>query len=250
MLLTYYSNLVFALIYALYLPPTLASILFKGGTIIAWDADTNGLNVIHNGSVLVENDTISAVFSGSYDGILPSDLETVDASHDIISTGFIDTHRHSWQTAFKTLGSNTTLLHYFSLFGSSSPAATKFTPEDVYIGVLAGLYEALNGGVTTIVDFAHCTWSEAHARAALEASIESGARVTWAYNFGDYSQTNFTFGEQVQLFENIAQESHFDSAVELGISYDGFSGSNSRQIQRVLDLARCVFFAIIFQSLS
>jgi cytosine/adenosine deaminase-related metal-dependent hydrolase len=213
-----------------------AASLFSGGTIIAWDESANSLNIIRNGSILVENDSISAVFSGSYNGTLPSNLTTIDATNDIISTGFIDTHRHSWQTAFKTLGSNTTLMQYFELFGSPSPASTEFTPEDVYIGQLVGLYEALNGGVTTIVDFPHCTWSAEHSRAALNATLESGVRTEWTYNFGDYA--NFTFDEQVELFQEFAEQAPFEAAlVKLGISYDGFVSSPQNETRAILDLA-------------
>ncbi|KAH8625182.1 hypothetical protein IG631_20647 [Alternaria alternata] len=106
--------------------------LFTGGTVKGWDRSANYLDVIRNGSVLVENDTITAVFSGSYNGTLPADLDVVDAANDIISTGFIDTHRHSWQTAFKTLGSNVTLMRYFERYGTDSPANAHLTPQDVY----------------------------------------------------------------------------------------------------------------------
>jgi cytosine/adenosine deaminase-related metal-dependent hydrolase len=213
-----------------------AATLFEGGTIIAWDASANHLNVVRNGSVLIENDSVSAIFSGSYNGTLPSDLEVVDATNDIISTGFIDTHRHSWQTAFKTLGSNTTLMTYFERYGTDSPVGRVLTPEDVYIGQLAGLYEALNGGVTTIVDFPHCTWSAQHAMAALNATFESGVRTEWAYYFQNYP--NFTVEGQTELFRDLVKDSRFqNSPTNLGISYDGFSSTNKSQARFVLDLA-------------
>lgn len=216
-----------------------AATLFTGGTVITWNPSSNDLEVIRNGSVLVENGTIAAIFSGQYQGSLPSNISTVQATNDIISTGFIDTHRHSWQTAFKTLGSNTTLLDYLPRYGTSSPAGTTFTPEDVYIGQLAGLYEAINAGVTTVVDFAHCTWSAAHGKAAFDATIDSGIRAAFAYNFGDYESTNFTFHAQTQLFAELIDDARLlDSSIELGISYDGFSGSDTTQARRVLDLAR------------
>lgn len=216
-----------------------AATLFAGGTVIAWDTSAQRLNVIRNGSVLVENDSISAIYSGPYNGTLPPALEVVDAANDIISAGFIDTHRHSWQTAFKTLGSNTTLLRYFERYGTDSPASTVFTPEDVYIGQLVGMLEALNGGVTTIVDFAHCTWSAAHARAALEATFESGVRTEWAYNFGEYP--NFTFDAQVGLFQDlVANPRFYNSSVRLGVSYDGFSTAEPNKTRTILNLARCV----------
>ena len=216
-----------------------AATLLSGGTVIAWDG--KGLEVVRNGSVLVEDGTITSVFSGSYNGTLPTDLEVVDATNDIISTGFIDTHRHSWQTGFKTLGSDTTLLSYLTRYGTTSAAGTTLTPEDVYVGQLAGLYEAMNGGVTTIVDFAHCTWSAAHGRAALNANIESGIRAVHAYNFGNYIFTNFTFDEQVELFKELLGDSRLpNSTVEIGISYDGFSADDAismNRTQTVLDLA-------------
>ena len=149
-----------------------------------------------NGSVLVEDGTITAILAGEYTGTLPAHLEKIETTNDIVTIGFIDIHRHSWQTAFKTLGSNNTLLSYLPHFGTSGPASTTFTPEDVYVGQLAGLYEALNAGVKTIVDFAHCAWSAEHARAALDADLKSGIRAVYAYNFGNYDSTSFTFGER------------------------------------------------------
>lgn len=213
-----------------------AATLFQGGTIIAWDPSASYLNVVRNGSVLVENDTVSAIFSGSYNGSLPSHLDVVDATNDIISTGFIDTHRHSWQTAFKTLGSNTTLMTYFERYGTDSPVGRVLTPEDVYIGQLVGLYEALNGGVTTIVDFPHCTWSAQHAMAALNATLESGVRTEWAYYFQNYP--NFTVEGQTELFRDLVKDARFqNSPTNLGISYDGFSSTNKSQTRFILDLA-------------
>ncbi|KAI1583957.1 amidohydrolase family protein [Pyrenophora tritici-repentis] len=214
-----------------------AATLFAGGTVIAWDQSAQRLDILRNGSVLVEDDSITTVFSGSYNGTLPHDLDVVDATNDIISTGFIDTHRHSWQTAFKTLGSNTTLMRYFERYGTSSPASRLFTPEDVYIGQLVGMLEALNGGVTTIVDFPHCAWSAAHSKAALDATFESGVRTEWAYNFGSY--TNFTFDAQVELFQDLVADQRFsNSSTRLGISYDGFNTAEQNQTRKILDLAR------------
>lgn len=196
-----------------------ATLLLAGGTVITWNGAAQGLEVVRNGSVLVEDGTITAVFPGQYNGTLPTDLESIDTTNDIVTTGFIDTHRHSWQTAFKTLGSNITLLSYLPRFGTSSLAGTTFTPKDVYVGQLTGLYEDVNGGVTTIVDFAYCAWSAAHARAALKADLESGIRAVYAHNFGDYEFMNFTFDAQVGLFEDLLGDSRLpNSSVDIGIS--------------------------------
>ena len=47
-----------------------------------------------------------------------------------------------------------------------------------------GTLEALNAGVTTSLDFAHMTWTRAHADAGLQGVKDSGARVWWCYNVG------------------------------------------------------------------
>lgn len=52
----------------------------------------------------------------------------------IVSPGFVDTHRHGWQTAYKTLGSNTTLAEYFDRYGEFTQAGTEFTADDIYLG--------------------------------------------------------------------------------------------------------------------
>ncbi|KAG9840733.1 hypothetical protein KCV05_g8920, partial [Aureobasidium melanogenum] len=64
---------------------------------------------LRDSSLLVTGDSIAKIFGNSDNVTLPIDTEIVDVEGKIVSPGFIDTHRHSWQTAYKTLGSNTTL---------------------------------------------------------------------------------------------------------------------------------------------
>ena len=54
---------------------------------------------------------------------------------------------------------------------------TGITAEEVRIGQLAGCLDALHSGVTTILDHFHAAHTPAHAEAALEATVQSGARV-------------------------------------------------------------------------
>ncbi|KAE8416029.1 amidohydrolase family protein [Aspergillus pseudocaelatus] len=212
------------------------STLLSGGTVIAFDSDTDNLRVLRNGSVLIVNDTIEDVFAESYSGTLPSGTEIIDATGDIITPGFIDTHRHGWQTAFKTLGSNTSLAEYFERYGEFVVNGG-YSADDVYISQLAGLYEALNAGVTTILDHAHHTWSNTTADAGLNASIDSGARVFWCYTFHNVS--NFPHTEQVAKFKDIADSARLNGkATSLGIAYDGFHPGSAQQTEEVISLAR------------
>ena len=53
--------------------------------------------------------------------------------------------------------------------------------QDVYAGTLLGSYEALNAGVTTIVDWCHATNTPEHADGGIKALQEAGIRAMFAY---------------------------------------------------------------------
>jgi len=95
-----------------------AGVFFSGGTIIGFDRDKESLQIIRDGSLLIQDDIITGIYeTADAPSDLPADTETIDATGHILTPGFIDTHRHGWQTAFKTLGSNTSLAEYFLKFG-------------------------------------------------------------------------------------------------------------------------------------
>ncbi|CAG8979736.1 hypothetical protein HYALB_00011463 [Hymenoscyphus albidus] len=186
--------------------------LLKGGTIISFDnqAEAGELKVIRDESILINGDSITSIFStASPEGISP-DTEVIDCTNKIITPGFIDTHRHGWQTVFKTLGSNTTLAEYAFRYGTSV-AEPLFTPEDIYISQLTGIYEALAAGVTTILDHAHHTWTAKYSEAGLNASIDKLPR-------------DFGVPEQIAQWREL--ESKISSNLtELAIAYDDWTGN-------------------------
>ncbi|KAF9875016.1 amidohydrolase [Colletotrichum karsti] len=217
-----------------------SSILLRGGTIVGFDDQANSLNVIREGSLLITDDRITDIYTAeeAQDLKFPgNETQIVDVTNKIITPGFIDTHRHGWQTAFKTIASNTSLAEYFTRYGEYA-AAGLLSPDDVYIGQLTGLYEALNAGVTTTLDHAHHTWSNETAEAGLKGSIDSGARVFWSYAF--HNVTNYTVSEQLANFRDIATKASFDgTSTSLGVACD-FFGPNPvlDQVNAVVDLAR------------
>lgn len=172
-------------------------VLLQGGTVISFDPVTNYLDVLRGSSVLIENDRIVEI-SKSFNSSILRDAEVINCSGKIVSPGFIDTHHHMWQTALKTLASNATLAEYIGRYGEYS-AGVHYTPEDVYVGEITGLYESLNAGVTTIVDFAHHTWSAETAEAGLAAAVESDARVFWSYAIHDLSAIGSNFPSKINL---------------------------------------------------
>lgn len=212
--------------------------LLSGGTIIAFDQEAEQLEVIRGGSVLIEGDQITSVFNTASPSGIPSDVEVVDCTNKIITPGFIDTHRHGWQTVFKTMGSNTTLAEYAFRYSAFAAAPSLFTPDDIYISQLAGIHEAVAAGVTTILDHAHHTWTPDHSAAGLTASVDSGARVFFGYTFQTAS-AEFGVPEQVAQWKDLASSTS-SSLTELVVAYDGWTDPTSANTLAVIDLIRYV----------
>ena len=112
--------------------------LLRGGHIISMDPE---IGDIAGGDVLVEGEDIVAV-APSIDA---SDCEVVDASGAIIIPGFVDSHRHTWETVVRGIAPDVTLDGYFALILDA--LAPAYRPEDVYAGNLLGTLEAIDSGV-------------------------------------------------------------------------------------------------------
>jgi len=213
------------------------AIHLKGGTVVAYNKQSKGLRVIRGGSVVVEDDRITGVYD-TPPSRLPPKTETIDVTGKIITPGFIDTHRHGWQTVFKTMASNTTLIEFFGRY-SSFVAPFFWNATDVYDSQLAGLYEALNAGVTTSLDHATSTWSKDAAEAGLQASIDSGARVFYGFTFANITGL-ITVDELHPVFRDLAKKPALKkSPTELGIAYDGWGPNpNVGEINKMMALAK------------
>ena len=65
---------------------------------------------------------------------------------DIVIPGFIDTHRHTWETSIRTCAPDFPLITYFgSILDKFAP---HYRPEDVYAATLWGALECINAGIT------------------------------------------------------------------------------------------------------
>jgi cytosine/adenosine deaminase-related metal-dependent hydrolase len=95
--------------------------------------------------------------------------------------GFVDTHRHTWQTQMRGICADWTLNDYF--LGMRLAISPAYTADDVWVGNHVGALEALNAGVTTILDFSHCNNSPAHADAAIDGLKAAGVRALHCYGF-------------------------------------------------------------------
>ena len=152
--------------------------LIKGGYVLTQDPE---LGEMTGADVLIEDDRIAAVGRNlSADG-----ARTIDATRDIVIPGFIDTHRHTWETSIRTCAPDYTLVAYFG--GILDKFAPHYRPDDVYAGNLWGSLECINAGITTLVDWSHIMNTPAHADAAIRGLQESGIRSVFAFGFGNTS---------------------------------------------------------------
>jgi cytosine/adenosine deaminase-related metal-dependent hydrolase len=140
--------------------------LIRGGHVVSMDARIGSGEL----DVLIENDRIAAVARG----IDAQDAELVDARGRIVLPGLINAHMHTWQTALRGLAANWTLPQYFR--GVHAGLATLFTPDDLYIGTLAGALNQLDCGTTTLGDWCHNNPTPAHTDRAIDGLLESGIR--------------------------------------------------------------------------
>jgi len=146
----------------------------RAGHVLSMDANVGELE---RGDVLVEDGRIAHVAPH----IETTDADVIDASGDVVMPGFVDTHRHTWQTALRAICADWTLMEYFR--GIRQAISPRYTPEDVYAGNYVGALEALNAGVTTILDFSHCMNSPRHADAAFEGLCDAGIRAVFGYGY-------------------------------------------------------------------
>ncbi|PND51836.1 MULTISPECIES: amidohydrolase family protein [Rhodococcus] len=149
-------------------------VLIRGGYIIPTAPENND---IPEGDILIEDGLIVAVGPS----IEAEADEIVDATGRIVIPGLIDTHRHMWETVLRNMLPDGDLMDYFQAVLSLGQF---FRPEDVYTSNLLGATAALNGGITTILDWSHISNSPEHSDAAIAALQAAKIRAVYAHSVG------------------------------------------------------------------
>lgn len=151
-----------------------ARLLIENGYVLSMD---DSIGELEQGSVLIEGERIAQVAPA----IDAADAQVIDGRGMVVMPGFVDTHRHTWQTALRAICADWTLMEYFR--GIRLNVSPEYTADDVYAGNFVGALEALDAGVTSILDFSHCNNSPAHADAAIAGLRDAGIRAVYAYGY-------------------------------------------------------------------
>lgn len=208
--------------------------LISGGHVVSMDPQVGDLPT---GDVLVEDGVVVAV-APSLD---VTDAEVLDATGHVVLPGLVDTHRHTWQSVVRGICGDWTLGDYY--FGIRLAISPAMTPEDLHLGQVLGGADALNAGVTTLLDFSHTNNTPAHSDAAIAGIRESGVRAAHCHGFFESRPADPQFGshaDRVRDFARLAGQ-HFPDPrglVTLGVSLSEVFGQPWQLTVDELALAR------------
>lgn len=135
------------------------------------------LGDISHGDLLIADDAIAAV------GDIPSQShgDVIDCTNLIAIPGFVDTHRHTWQSAIRHTYADRDPAQYFAEVLRGTGAA--YTPSDVHVGNLLGAVSALSAGTTTLFDWSHIQNTPSHADAAVSGLRQAGVRAVFGHGW-------------------------------------------------------------------
>lgn len=153
-------------------------LLIRDGCILSMD---RAVGDHRRGSVLIRDGRIASVGPGLPQDGLREGTEVIDARGMIVLPGFVDTHRHTWQSALRHRMGDIDFWTYCA--DMLREIGGRYTAEDVHVGTLLGAVSALEAGTTTLVDWAHCQNTPEHGDAGIDALQASGIRAVFAYGW-------------------------------------------------------------------
>jgi 5-methylthioadenosine/S-adenosylhomocysteine deaminase len=143
-------------------------LLIKDARIITLDKSDR----ILDGSVAIENGSITAIDAGMTEREVASFDEVIDARNRILLPGFVQTHIHLCQTLFRGAADDLALIDW--LKQRVWPMEAAHTPESLYASARLGIAELIRGGTTCALTMETVN----HTEVVFRAIDESGFRAT------------------------------------------------------------------------
>jgi 5-methylthioadenosine/S-adenosylhomocysteine deaminase len=144
----------------------MSRILLEGGCVLSLERKVGNFR---RADVLIEDDVVFEIG----ENLRARDAEVIEAGDTIIMPGFVDTHRHLWESLFRGRGDEATV------------SGSDLTPDDVYAATLIGLLGAAEAGITTVVDWSEVPVGE-QVEAALQAHADAGLRTVYVHASSDW----------------------------------------------------------------
>jgi cytosine/adenosine deaminase-related metal-dependent hydrolase len=209
-------------------------LLLHGGYIVSVDPEIGDIN---GGDVLIEGDTIAAVAPK----VEATEAEVIDVTGDVVIPGFIDSHRHTWETSIRGTAPNATLDDYFGIVLDGF--ARVYRPEDVYVANYMGALECINAGVTTLLDWSHIQNTPDHSDQAIRGLQETGIRSVFAYGFPNTSLADWWYDSSLKTPDDVrrVRETYFssdDGLITMALATRGPGFSKPEVVKHEWALAR------------
>lgn len=112
-----------------------------------------------------------------------SSIPIIDADGGIVMPGMIDTHRHTWQSLLRAQLADGSLYDYMATLRYG--LAPQISAADAELGNFAGAVDALNSGITTVIDHSHVIATPDHADALVTGLESAGIRAVFCYGLAD-----------------------------------------------------------------
>ena len=151
--------------------------LIKNAHVLTMDET---LGYIDKADILVEGSKIVKIAPD----ISADDARIIDGTDMLAMPGFVDGHRHTWQSLLRASAVDWTLAQYLKgIRGTKENPGIdiNYTPEDMYTANWLGAIDCLDAGITTLLDWSHNSNSPEHVDGAIKGLIDSGIRSIFAY---------------------------------------------------------------------
>jgi len=137
-------------------------------------ADNGAISIQRNQDIIIDEGKIMTIQPSDKNDIAEQAHEVIDANEMLAMPGLINTHAHVPMVIFRGLAEDVSIERWFNEF--MWPLESNLTEEDVYWGMLLGLVEMIEGGVTTVAD--HYFFMDRAAEAVEQAGTR--AALGWA----------------------------------------------------------------------
>ncbi len=152
---------------------TLRRTIIRNACILSMDVDIGDFACA---DILVEGECIVAVGPNLDVGEV---AEEIHADGMIACPGFVDAHRHSWQTTIRNLNSDMFFYEYVTQVNPRYGSVHR--PSDKYAGVHLSALEALDAGTTTLVEYGIAVESPEDSDAMIAALADAGVRAKYCH---------------------------------------------------------------------
>ncbi|MGP3534080.1 amidohydrolase family protein [Microbacterium sp. RD1] len=151
----------------------MGTVLIRGGVVVPM---TSPDDVPAVADILVVDGRIAQI---APDLPVGGDQRVIDATGTAVLPGLVDGHRHLWYTPLRATAMDHGILDLSEILWEQ--VGPRITATDMYAATRAGILDALDHGITTVVDYCHAVNTPDHAIAAVRAHAELPGRALFGY---------------------------------------------------------------------